>query len=112
MNLRLLQVISDVFNACVFTQEVTSNASSLGGCVRAISAYNSQVAAAPAAAGEKDPAGDDDVAEWQFERVVGHKTRDGLVLRAVPNSDAKTIYDSLVQRYKKLENDLISVQLG
>ena len=109
MNLRLLQVISDVFNACVFTQEVTSNASSLGGCVRAISAYNSQVAAAPAS-GEEDSAGD--VAEWQFERVVGHKTRDGLVLRAVPNSDAKTIYDSLVQRYKKLENDLISVQLG
>ena len=39
VNDKILQVISDVFNAPVFTQSVTSNASSLGGCVRAIKAF-------------------------------------------------------------------------
>ena len=42
-----------------------------------------------------------------FERRVGFETADGLILKALPNEDAKSVYNPLVMRYRKLENDLM-----
>ena len=43
----------------------------------------------------------------QFERRLGFETADGLILKALPNEDAKSVYNPLVKRYRKLENDLM-----
>ena len=48
-----------------------------------------------------------DKSKGQFERRLGFETADGLILKALPNEDAKSVYNPLVKRYRKLENDLM-----
>ena len=89
VNRKILQVISDVFNAPVFTQDSTSNSCSFGSCLRAFHAFKG---------GEE---------KLPFEDIFEAK-QSGFVLQAEPNSDAKTVYNPMVGRFKKLEQSLLS----
>ena len=106
VNPHILQVIADVFNSPVYTQETITNSACFGGCVRALHGHlGGESVVSFATIWERiskndshnnqkvDDGGDENENDASSPSVptLGRKTGNGFVLKCLPNSDAKSV---------------------
>jgi len=87
VNLAILQVVADVFNAKVFTQSA-ANSAAMGGAYRAVYLAGGGTNSGP------------------FAQVTG-SIADSAELKASPSKDAAAVYGPMLERFKKLEASLV-----
>jgi len=87
VNLAILQVVADVFNAKVFTQSA-ANSAAMGGAYRAVYLAGGGTDSGP------------------FAQVTG-SIADSAELKASPSKDAAAVYGPMLERFKKLEALLV-----
>jgi len=87
VNLAILQVVADVFNAKVFTQSA-ANSAAMGGAYRAVYLAGGGTSSGP------------------FAQVTG-SIADSAELKASPSKDAAAVYGPMLERFKKLEASLV-----
>jgi len=87
VNLAILQVVADVFNAKVFTQSA-ANSAAMGGAYRAVYLAGGGTSSGP------------------FAKVTG-SIADSAELKASPSKDAAPVYGPMLERLKKLEASLV-----
>jgi len=87
VNLAILQVVADVFNANVYTQSA-ANSAAMGGAYRAVYLAQGGTQVGP------------------FSQVTG-SVADSAELKASPSKDASAVYGPMLERFKKLEASLV-----
>merc|ERR1712130_636405 len=87
VNLAILQVVADVFNANVYTQSA-ANSAAMGGAYRALYLAQGGTQVGP------------------FSQVTA-SVADSAELKASPSKDASAVYAPMLERFKKLEASLV-----
>merc|ERR1712203_1223067 len=87
VNLAILQVVADVFNANVYTQSA-ANSAAMGGAYRAVYLAQGGAQVGP------------------FSQVTA-SVAESAEMKASPSKDASAVYGPMLERFKKLEASLM-----